>query len=136
VGLVSSKLAARRAFGPHDQALLWHVIQVMNRIDGTVEPAEALLADALGRTVPQLRTAKEDAARPVLSRKALLDEVGKLDDPGLCRQLFVVAVEAALASGDVNESEDQYLDHLRRALRVDDGFAAKVVEVVGAKYAR
>jgi hypothetical protein len=135
MGFLSTTLPPRREPGPRDEELLWNMIQVMNRVDGVVEPSEQLLADALSRTVPQLRSGRNDA-RPTLSRKALLDACEQIQDAGLRRQLYVVAVEAALASGEVNESEDQYADHLRRALRVDETFARNVVDVIGAKYAR
>ncbi len=135
MGFLANTLGARRTFGPRDQELILNLVQVMNRVDGVVEPREVQLAEALARTVPQLAGANTSAA-PTFTRKSLLDELGKLEDDGLRRQLFVICVEVALASGDINESEDQYADHLRRALKVDDAFARQVVEVVALKYAR
>ena len=135
MGFVLNTLRPRRSFGPEEETLLWNLIQIMNRVDGVVEPAEMQVAEALSRTVPQLRSGRSDP-RPVLSRKAILDEVAKIGNEPLRRQLYVVAIEAALSSGDVNESEDQYLDHLRRALNIDDAYATKVIEVLGCKYGR
>ncbi len=135
MGLLMKTLPERRTFGARDEELLWNVIQTVTRVDGVVEPGEQQMADLLSRTVPQLRVGRADG-RPTHTRKALLDELAKVEDAGLCKQLFVIAVEAALASGDVNESEDQYVDHLRRTLRIEDAFAQRVVEVVGLKYGR
>lgn len=135
MGLLMKTLPALRAFGARDEELLWNIIQTVTRVDGVVEPGEQQMAELLSRTVPQLRVGRADA-RPIHTRKALLDELEKVQDPSLCKQLFVVAVETALASGDVNESEDQYVDHVRRALRIDEAFAQRVIEVVGHKYAR
>ena len=135
MGLLMKTLPERRQHGPRDEELLWNVIQTVTRVDGVVEPGEAAMADLLSRSVPQLRAGRADG-RPIHTRKGLLDELQKLDDPALARQLFVIAGETALASGDVNESEDQYVDHLRRVLRVDEAFAQRVIEVIGLKYGR
>src|SRR5688572_29700398 len=135
MGFVAKNLAPKREQGKDDGEYLWSVIQHVNRIDGVVEPSEAMLAEAFCRTIPQLRAGRSNAS-PLHTRAGLVDQLARIEDRGLCRQLYVVALEAALASGDVNTSEDQYLEHVAKALRIDDDFARRAIEIVGYKYAR
>lgn len=135
MGFVSANLAPKRQHDPQDGEFLWSVIQHVNRIDGVVEPSEAMLAEAFCRTIPQLRAGRSNVS-PLHTRASLIEQLNHVEDQGLRRQLYVVALEAALASGDVNTSEDQYLEHIGRALRIDEDFAKRAIEVLGYKYAR
>jgi uncharacterized membrane protein YebE (DUF533 family) len=117
-----------------DSAALRDVISAIGSVDGKLDEQERAVVHALFHTVPQLRS--DPATAPPRGRAQILADLGKLKDERLQRQCFVVAVELAIASDGVNEAEDQYLGQLKKALRIDDAFAASVVQVMAVKYAR
>jgi hypothetical protein len=122
--------------GHVDEAtLLRGILSVMGTIDGKLDASERAAISALFRTVPQLRDGAEPTEPPRANRAQLLEELGRITDERLRRQCFVLAVEVALSSGGVNDSEDQYVERLRAALNIDDGFARRTVEVLAYKYA-
>jgi len=111
-----------------------HLLQtlfVLSAVDGKVDEREQAMLDALRATVPQLKGAP---APERISRQDLLEKLGGLDELAARRQCYVLALEMALASGSVNDSEQKYLAHLQRALRLDDDFALRAREVLGVKY--
>jgi len=120
---------------PGDAAALRDVLSAIGAVDGSVDSQERAVLEAFYRTIPQLR---DDATRvpPRMGRAQILADLAKLKNERLQRQCFVLAVELAMASDGVNEAEDQYLDALKQALRIDDAFAGTVVQVLACKYAR
>ncbi len=120
---------------PGDAGALRDVLSAIGSVDGSVDGQERAVLDAFFRTVPQLR---EGASKlpPRTSRSQILADLAKLNNVPLQRQCFVLAVELAMASDGVNEAEDQYLEALKSALRIDDAFAGMVTEVLACKYAR
>jgi hypothetical protein len=129
-------LTASDSYGkPADAASLRDVLSAIGSVDGKLDEIERHLLAAMFATLPQLREAPVNAP-PRSNRAALLADLGKIADEKLRRQCWVVAVELALASEGVNEAEDQYLEQLRQALRIDDSFARNVIEVMAVKYAR
>jgi len=52
------------------------------------------------------------------------------------RKAFVLAADIALASGDVDETEEELLEAMQRVLGIDDAMAQKIIEVLALKYAR
>ena len=119
---------------PGDAKILRDVLSAISSADGSVDAQERAVLDAFFRTIPQLR---DDASRvPPRGRNQILADLAKLTNERLQRQCFVLAVELAIASDGVNEAEDQYLEALKQALRIDDGFAEMVVQVIASKYAR
>jgi uncharacterized membrane protein YebE (DUF533 family) len=119
---------------PGDASALRDVLSAVGSVDGSLDEQERVLLRALFDTIPQLRA--ETAALPPRSRKQILVDLAKLQNEPLQRQCFVLAVELAIASDGVNEAEDQYLESLKQALRIDDAFAHMVVQVIACKYAR
>jgi hypothetical protein len=122
--------------GHSDEATpLRGILSVMGTIDGKLDPAERAAISALFRTIPQLRDAGEPTEPPRANRAQLLEELARIPDERLRRQCFVLAVEVALSSGGANDSEDQYVDRLRSALKIDEAFARSTIEVLAYKYA-
>ncbi len=117
-----------------DAGALRDVFSAIGSVDGSVDAQERTVIEAMFHTVPQLRD--EQASVPPRSRNQILTELGKLTNERLRRQCFVLAVELAIASDGVNQAEDQYLEALKKALRIDDAFALMVVQVLACKYAR
>ena len=52
------------------------------------------------------------------------------------RKAFVLAADIALASGDVDETEEELLEAMQRVLGIDDAMAGKIIEVLALKYAK
>ena len=117
-----------------DADLLRGVLSVMGTVDGKLDESERIAIAALFRTLPQLKAAPSSTAPPKANRGQLLEELRQLTDERLRRQCFVVAVEVALSSAGANDSVDQYVEHLRAALRIDDAFARRTIEVLATKY--
>jgi uncharacterized membrane protein YebE (DUF533 family) len=120
---------------PGDAGALRDVLSAIVAADGSVDEQERAVIDAFFRTIPQLRD-EPSKTPPRNSRTQILADLGKLQNERLQRQCFVLAVELAIASDGVNEAEDQYLEALKRALRIDAAFADMVVQVIACKYAR
>jgi hypothetical protein len=135
MGLLRDLVASQPTGQASDAGPLRDLISAVVNADGQVDVAEHITVEALHETVPQLRGAPE-AERPPAMRKALLGQMRLVTDPRLRRQLFVVAVDLALASDGVNEREDDFVEELRAALSIDDAFAKQTIAVLAAKYAR
>jgi hypothetical protein len=132
---VLTDYTALEVTSPGDAAPLRDVLSAIGSVDGSVDAQERAVIEALFRTIPQLRD-DPPTVPPRISRKQILADLAKLQNERLQRQCFVLAVELAIASDGVNAAEDQYLEELRAALRIDESFAAMTVQVLACKYAR
>jgi hypothetical protein len=135
MGLLRDLTASEPTGQATDAGPLRDLISATVNADGVVDLAEHVSVEALYETIPQLRNAP-DSARPPQNRKACLAELAKLTDARLKRQLFVLAVDLALASEGATDREDVFVDELRIALGLDDKFAKQVISVLSYKYAR
>jgi hypothetical protein len=135
MGLLRDLVASTPTGQAADAGPLRDLISAVVTADGQVDVAEHITVEALFETVPQLREAPE-AQHPPASRKALLAQLGQLRDPRLQKQLFVIAIDLALASEGVNEREDVFIEELRAALSIDVPFAKATIAVLAAKYGR
>jgi hypothetical protein len=135
MGLLSRYTSVELATSPDDAAALRDVLSAIGSVDGSVDQVERAVLEALAKTLPQLRD--HPATAPPRSQRArILESLAKIESEALRNQCWVVAVELAIASDGINEAEDQYLEMLREALRVDVNFAAMTVRVLACKYAR
>jgi hypothetical protein len=135
MGLLSRFTSAELATSPEDAAALRDVLSAIGGVDGSVDQVERAVLEALSKTLPQLRD--HPAAAPPRSQRArILESLSRIDNQALRYQCWVVAVELAIASDGINEAEDQYLEMLQQALRVDGDFAAMTVRVLACKYGR
>ena len=135
MGLLRDLTASQPTGQATDAGPLRDLISAIVTADGVVDVAEHVSVEALYETIPQLRNAPE-SARPPQSRKACLEGLKKLTNERLKRQLFVLAVDLALASEGATDREDVFVDELRVALGLDDRFAKQVISVLSYKYAR
>src|SRR5258708_5295500 len=111
MGLLRDLVASQPTGQASDAGPLRDLISAVVTADGKVDLAEHITVEALFETVPQLRAAP-DAQRPPAMRKALLGQLRAITDPRLRRQLFVLAVDLALASDGANEREDAFIEEL------------------------
>src|SRR6478609_9645343 len=110
---------------------LLETLFVMCGVDGKIEPSEQIVIDALRATLPELQGRR---APERVTRADLIERLRTVDALLDRRQIFVVALEVAFASGHVNAAEFKYLELMRDALRIDDDFARNARDVIGAKY--
>ena len=134
MGLLSSLVSKSGGGAPEDAKILSDIISAMCSIDGKLDPTESSVLEGLHRSIPQLRSLTNLANHRV-DRKGLLEDLAKVQNEKLRKQIYVLGVEMACASGGVNESEDQFMEHVRKALRLEEAFAKQVIEVIALKYA-
>lgn len=130
--LISKDSTPKVGADPKEATLLAQLLQVIGTIDGKMDSTEKAIVDAFSQTLPQLKERKLSAEKG--TRQGLLAELSKVNSLPFRKQCFTIAVEVALASGHINDSEDQYIEHLRDALRIDDAFAQQTIEITAAKY--
>jgi hypothetical protein len=65
-----------------------------------------------------------------------VNALAEFSSQALKTKAYVLAADIALASGDVDENEDQLLETMQRLLNVDDQTAQTVVWVLSLKYAK
>jgi hypothetical protein len=118
-----------------DNRPLLRAVRLMGFANGKLGRSEQVVIDALVKTVPQLQ-ALADTPPERIGRQQFLDSLAAMTNVRLRKQCYVLALEVALASGHVNGAEDQFCEAMQRALRLDDRFAAQVIEVIACKYGR
>jgi tellurite resistance protein len=133
MGQLAKLVAATSTAGADDLQPLAQTVLLVASIDGKVDTIEQTMIDTLFATVPQLKGQKQPER---VTRRTLLDLLAALPSEPLRKQCYVLAVEVALASGHVNESEDQFVELIGQALKIDPAFARQAIEVVACKYAR
>ncbi|MGC4117657.1 MAG: tellurite resistance TerB family protein [Myxococcales bacterium] len=129
---------------PADDALLLHGMMCMAGADGTIEDAEIATVEGYFMQLPEFegKDFQETLfnAKKILAKYPSMPESVKsladLSSPLLKKKMFVLAADIAMASGDVDEAEDEILESMQRVLNVDDETANKVLEVLNMKYAK
>ncbi len=128
---------------PTDDVLLVHGMLLMAGADGTIDDQERSLVLALYNTLPEFNgkdwNELVDQGLRIVNKAGGLKEsvkaIGELSTPALKKKLYVLAVDIAMSSGDIDESEDAMLETYQRLLGIDDDTAQKIIEVMGYKYA-
>lgn len=129
---------------PEDDALLVHAMMLMCGADGTFDPEELDTVQAYFAQVPELKGKAfgevYQAAVKIVRRYPNLAESVKslagLSTPALKQKCYLLAVDIAMSSGDVDESEDRMLDAMQRVMELNDAFCQKVIEVLSIKYTK
>jgi hypothetical protein len=79
------------------------------------------------------------AAKKLVGRFPTVKEsvraLGDIQSEAIRKKAFILAADIALASGDIDETEDELLTTMQRILNIDDALAQKVIEVLALKYA-
>jgi uncharacterized tellurite resistance protein B-like protein len=142
MGLLS-RLTGQPAKKATDDVLLLHGMLLMAGADGTIEAAELSTVQAFFDTLPEFKGKSFDQllteANKVVAKhgnlKKSIAALGEIQSPAIKKKCFVLAADIALASGDVDESEEAMLETMQRLLDVDDDFARQVINVLQSKYA-
>ena len=66
--------------------------------------------------------------------KESVNALTELSTPALKAKAYVLAADIALASGDVDEAEDELLTTMQRLLGIDDQTAQTIIWVLQRKY--
>jgi uncharacterized tellurite resistance protein B-like protein len=130
--------------GPSDDALILHGMLCVAGADGAFDDAEIELVQGYFATLPEFEGKDWEevynGAKKVLSKyNSVFESVKALADlstQALKNKMFVLAVDIALSSGDVDEAEDEMLEAMQRVLSISDELAAKIIEVMAIKYAQ
>jgi uncharacterized tellurite resistance protein B-like protein len=128
---------------PTDDVLLIHGMLLMAGADGTIEDSEHALVCALVNTLPEFKDKDIDdlisQGEKIIAKSGGLKEsvkaVAELSTPTLKKKLYLLAVDIAMSSGDVDEAEDAMLETYQRLLGVDDAFAQSAIQMMALKYA-
>lgn len=144
MGLLGKFLGGQPAKKASDDVLLLHSMILMAGADGVLEGAELATLEAFINTLPEFRHAEfphqMEAARKLASRfkspKEAVQALADIESEAVRRKAFILAADIALASGDVDEAEEELLEAMQRVLGIDDALASKIVEVLALKYVR
>lgn len=128
-----------------DDTLLALAMGCMALADGAMDQGEVASIEAFASTLPEFQNgcfAEPWNASGKIFNKFEGDvfkachELESLSSDSLKKKAFILAVDIALASGDVDETEDKLLDEMKTVLNIDDIFAEKTVHILAAKYAQ
>lgn len=144
MGLLGKVFGGQPAKKASDDVLLLHSMILMAGADGVLEGAEIAQLEAFINTLPEFRHAEfghqMEAARKLAHRfnspKEAVQALADISSEAVRRKAFVLAADIALASGDVDETEEELLEAMQRVLGIDDAMAGKIIEVLALKYAK
>lgn len=127
-----------------DEVLLLHSMLLMAAADGVLEGPEVAALNSFINTLPEFRgknldelfTQAKKLAGKYPNFRDSVKVLGDIQSPAVKKKAFVLSVDIAMASGDIDESEDQLLEAMQRVLGIDDATASRVIEVMALKYAR
>lgn len=144
MGLLDKVFGAKPTKKATDDVLLLHSMLLMCGVDGAVEASEIATIEAFVNTLPEFEGKDFDGlmaqAKKLASRypnlKDSVNALSEIQSEAIRRKAFVLAVDIAMSSGDVDESEEELLEAMQPILQIDDELAHKIVEVLALKYAR
>jgi uncharacterized tellurite resistance protein B-like protein len=127
-----------------DDELLLHAMLLMAGADGHIDEEEIAAVRAFAWTLPELKDADfgrvlagaQKLARRYSTPQESVAALAELSSPALKMKAFVLVVDIALASGDIDDAEDAMLETMQRLLGVDDQSAQTIIRVLSMKYAK
>jgi uncharacterized tellurite resistance protein B-like protein len=144
MGLLSMFGNKAPAKKPTDDMLLLHAMLLMAGADGNIDDAEVETVEAYFSQLPEFEDKDfsevlADCRKMVNKYPNLKESVkalGEISSDAVKKKAFILAADIAMASGDVDEEEDEMLSAMQRILGVDDALAQKVLEVLALKFAK
>ena len=148
MGLLGKFLGNAPAKKPTDDVLLLHSIICMCAADGVVEDTEHEMIRNYANTLPEFRDMDGqefgkcfEASAKIAHKfnrdmKSSLQVLNEIQSEAVRKKAFVLAVDIAMSSGDVDESEEEMLEAMQRILRIDDDLAKRCIEVIALKYVK
>jgi len=143
MGLLSRVMGSKPTKAPTDDVLLIHGLLLMAGADGSIEASEHSTIQSFVDCLPEFKDKDIGGlisqGEKIIARsgglKASVKAIGDLSTPALKKKMYVLAVDLAMSSGDVDEKEDAMLETYQRLLGIDDNFAQDCIEVMAIKYA-
>jgi len=147
MGLLSEVSGQPRQIEASEEVLLLHGIMLMMEADGVIEESESQTLTSYLYSLPEFANKDGNDINEIMAQRhklvASIDSFSEaiqlltgIERPELRQKVFALAVEVALASGDVAENEDEVLEGIQRVLEIDDDLARKIVEVFSIKFSR
>ena len=146
MGLLSKFRGETPAKAPSDDVLLLHAIICMCAADGVIEDAEHEMIRNYANTLPEFRdmdgqqfsnciqSSGKIAQKYNRDMKSSLQVLAEIKSDAVRRKTFVLAVDVAMSSGDIDESEEEMLEAMQRILRIDDDLARRAIEIISMTY--
>jgi tellurite resistance protein len=146
MGLLGKFLGNAPAKKPTDDVLLLHSIMCMAAADGIIEDAEDEMIRNYANTLPEFRDMDGEEFSKCIQgsqkiaqsynrdMKSSLQALAEIQSDAVRKKTFVLAVDVAMSSGDIDESEEEMIEAMQRILRIDDALARNAVEVMSLKY--
>ncbi|MBK6919428.1 MAG: tellurite resistance TerB family protein [Deltaproteobacteria bacterium] len=134
-GMASTKKAT-------DDVLLAHAMLLMAGADGDIDDSEIAVVRGFATTLPEFKerdfgqvvAEAQKMVRRYPNLKESVNALTELSTPALKAKAYVLAADIALASGDVDEAEDELLTTMQRLLGIDDQTAQTIIWVLQRKY--
>src|SRR6185369_14462197 len=131
MGLFSKILGTQPQKKASDDVLLLHSMMLMACADGVLEGAEAATLDAFINTLPEFREADFDEqmtqakklAGKFKDEKEAVRALSDISSEAVRKKAFILACDIALASGDIDEREEELRGAMQRVRNIDDGMA-------------
>ena len=148
MGLLGKFLGNAPAKAPTDDVLLLHSIMCMAAADGIIEDTEDEMIRNYANTLPEFRDMDGqefgkcfEASAKIAHKfnrdmKSSLQVLNEIQSDAVRKKAFVLAVDIAMSSGDVDESEEEMLEAMQRILRIDEALAKNIIEVIALKYVK
>ena len=148
MGLLGKFMGQAPAKKPTDDVLLLHSIMCMAAADGAIEDSEDEMIRNYAHTLPEFRDmdgqefgkcfeqSMKIAHKYNRDMKSSLQVLNEIQSEAVRKKAFVLAVDIAMSSGDIDENEEEMLEAMQRILRIDDNLARQIVEVIALKYVK
>ena len=148
MGLLGKFLGTQPAKKPTDDVLLLHSIMCMAAADGHIDDAEDEMIRNYANTLPEFRDMDgqefgkcfEQSAKIAhkynRDMKSSLQVLNEIQSDAVRKKAFVLAVDIAMSSGDVDQSEEEMLEAMQRILRIDDNLAQQIIQIISLKYVK
>ena len=148
MGLLSKFMGKEPAKKPTDDVLLLHSIMCMAAADGIIEDTEDEMIRNYANTLPEFRDMDgqefgkcfEQCAKIAhkynRDMKSSVQVLGEIKNDAIRKKAFVLAVDIAMSSGDIDENEEEMLEAMQRILRIDETLAKNIIEVIALKYVK
>jgi tellurite resistance protein len=125
-----------------DQQLLLEAMLCVAFADGDDQYEETNLVRAFANTLPELKNADayeiyEKAEKAVKLHGALnrVKELGNLTSEALKHKAFLLAMDIALSSGEIDEGEEAVLAAMAEVMKIPPALAEQIANVLMIKYA-
>jgi tellurite resistance protein len=131
----------KKALKVDDQQLLLEAMLCVAFADGDDQYEETNLVRAFAATLPELKNADtyevyEKAEKAVKLHGAMSrsKELASLSTDALKQKAFLLAMDIALSSGEIDEGEEAVLAQMQGALGISDDVAENISNVLMIKY--